>query len=114
MLDTERDTAERDELWKSMVSQLQSRLGSMETTGELEQAKLDEPLRNELTMTAKDAFLSVWLNSDTGKGSWNAITKQLDMAEPWYMSPEGIVELSGEKMDIPHAVEHFVRKLVTK
>jgi hypothetical protein len=86
----------------------------MEVTGELGKTQLDEPLRNELYVSVNDGFLSIWLNSDTGKGSWNAFTKLLDRAEPWYISPEGIVELSGQKMDIPHAVECFARKLVTK
>jgi len=83
----------------------------MQAEGELEQAVLDEPLQNELYVSIKDGYLSVWLNTDTGKGSWNALNKELDRAEPWSMSPEGIVELSGEKMDLSHAVERFARKL---
>jgi len=114
MSDVEIDTAARDELWKSFVGQLQSRLTSMEAAGELEQAKLDQPLRNELGMSTKDGYISIWLHTDTGKGSWNAVTKKLDTAEPWYMSPEGVIEISGEKMDLPHAVECFAEKLVTK
>ena len=83
----------------------------MVTGGEVEDAKLDEPLPNEFYVSIKDGYLSVWLNSDNGKGSWNALNKELDRAEPWSMSPEGIVELSGEKMDLSHAVESFARKL---
>jgi len=65
-------------------------------------------------MTAKSGFLSVWLNTNTGKGSWNVITEKLEMAEPWFMSTDGKVELSGESMDIPTAVERFVEKISKK
>ncbi|MBB5065765.1 hypothetical protein [Granulicella mallensis] len=97
-----------------MVGQLRSRLASMEASGELEQAELNEPLRNELTMTSKGGYLSVWLHTDTGKGSWNVITGELQVAEPWFMSSEGIVELSGESMNLPNAVERFAAKIVVK
>jgi hypothetical protein len=105
---------ELDELWNNIVLQLRSQLASKEASGELEQTYFNEPLRNELTMTAKSGFLSVWLNTNTGKGSWNVITEKLEMAEPWFMSTDGKVELSGESMDIPTAVERFVEKISKK
>jgi hypothetical protein len=110
-MDVELEMAARDELWKAIVSRLRSQLATKEASGELEQTSLDEPLRNELTMSAKSGYLSVWLDTDTGKGSWNAISGKLDMAEPWFMSTDGKVELSGETMDIATAVERFVEKI---
>jgi hypothetical protein len=113
-LQSEDVTVARDNYWKSMVSQLQSVLAQMEAKGELEKTWLDEPLPNELTATAASGYLSVWLHPDTGKGSWNQITQKVDMAEPWFMSPEGEVELSGEKMTLSEAVEQFAAKLAAK
>ena len=113
-MQAERDMVARDELWNGIVSQLRSQLAAKEALGELEQTYLDEPLRNELTMTAKGGYLSVWLHPEDGKGSWNVITDKLEMAEPWFMSVDGRVELSGESMDIPTAVERFIEKISTK
>jgi hypothetical protein len=110
-MQAEQDEAARDELWNTLVNQLRSLLASKESSGELEQTFLDEPLRNELTMTAKSGYLSVWLHTDTGKGSWNVITNKLQIAEPWFMSADGKVELSGENMDIPTLAERFVEKI---
>jgi hypothetical protein len=107
----ERDMVARDVLWNGIVSQLRSQLASKEASGELEQTHLDEPLRNELTMTAKGGYLSVWLDADTGKGSWNVITDKLQVAEPWFMSTDGKVQLSGQKMDIAGVVNEFVQKI---
>ena len=113
-MQAETEVIVRDELWKTIVSQLRSQLASKEALGELEQTFLDEPLRNELTMTAKSGYLSIWLDTDTGKGSWNAISERLDMAEPWFISTDGRVELNGEVMDIPNAATKFVEKISPK
>jgi hypothetical protein len=114
MSEFEQEIAARDELWNTIVSQLRLQLVAKEASGELEQTYLDEPLRNELTMTAKGGYLSVWLNTDTGKGSWNVITDKLQIAEPWFISADGKVDLSGESMDIPTAVKKFIEKISTK
>jgi hypothetical protein len=113
-MQVERDRIARDKLWNAIVSRLRSQLASKEASGELEQTYLNEPLRNELTMTAKGGFLSVWLETETGKGSWNVITEKLQIAEPWFITVDGKVELSGESMDISAAVENFVEKITTK
>jgi hypothetical protein len=113
-LQSESETRKRDEYWGSLVAQLRSSLALMEANGELEQAKLDEPLLNELTASAKGGYLSVWLHPDTGEGSWNQITGDMDMAEPWFMSPDGQIELSGERITLSEAVKQFAEKLVTK
>ena len=110
----ELEVAARDELWNTIVSQLRSQLASKEALGELAETALDQPLRNELTMTAKSGYLSIWLDTDTGKGSWNAISERLDMAEPWSISFDGKVKLSGEVMDIPNAAAKFVEKISPK
>ena len=112
-LQSERETRERDEHWNSLVKELRSLLTLMEAKGELQQPRLNEPLLNELIATAKDGYLSVWLHPNTGKGSWNQITGTMDTAEPWFMSPEGEVELSGERMTISKAAKEFAAKLVT-
>ena len=62
-------------------------------------------------MTVGDGFISVWLNADTGKGSWNAITKHLDMAEPWFLTPEGVFQIDGETMNLSAAAERFIAKV---
>jgi hypothetical protein len=113
-LQSEREARERNEHWNSLVSQLRSLLALMEANGQLEQAKLNEPLLNELTASAKGGYLSVWLHPETGQGSWNQITGEMDMAEPWFMSPEGQIELSGERMTLSEAAKRFAKKLVAK
>lgn len=110
----ELDTLAMDALWNTIVTQLRSKLVAKEIAGELEQTHLDEPLTNELIMTAKSGFLSVWLEVDTGEGSWNVITERVQEAEPWFLSPGGQVELSGESMDIPTAVDRFIEKISPK
>ena len=107
----EAEVAARQELWDTLVKQLRSRLASKEASGELEQTRLEEILTNEFIMTAKDGYLSVWLNTDSGKGSWNAIGGRWDVAEPWFQYADGRVELSGEIMDVSAAVEKFLEKL---
>ncbi len=104
----------RSELWTAIVSLLCSQLKALEVSGKLSRVKIDELFENEIYITTDIGVLSIWLNTDTGKGSWNAITNKLDMAEPWFMSADGKVELSGQSMDVPTVVEKFIEKISTK
>jgi len=114
VMQVEQPTAARDGGWNSMVSLLRSKFASKQAAGELEDTNFDESLRNEVFIGFKGGFLSVWLNPETGKGSWYAVTEKLDVAQPWFMSIDGKVELSGEAMDISSAVDRLAAKISTK
>jgi hypothetical protein len=101
----------RNDLWNALVGQLRSRLTSLEASGDIEQPSFDEPLRNEFCMTAKSGFLSVWLHTDTGEGSWNSLSHHLDMAESWSMSATGVFEIDGDTMNLFGAAERFLAKV---
>ncbi len=111
MTEEEKEAA-KDELWNALVSQLRLLLASKETAGELEETYFDAPHRNELTMSAKSGYLSVWLNADTGDGSWDVITEKMQEAEPWTLSADGRVKLSGEEMDVSGLTVRFMEKIL--
>ncbi|MGA1982932.1 MAG: hypothetical protein ABSG84_10675 [Acidobacteriaceae bacterium] len=110
-LTSEQEVDRRAALWASLVAELRSKLSSMEATGQLPKTDINEPLLHEVSMTVGDGFISVWLNADTGKGSWNAITKSLDMAEPWYITTDGVFQIDGEEMNLSAAAERFIAKV---
>ena len=110
-LNSEQESEMRAALWVSLVSELRSKLSVMEAAGQLEKATINEPLYQEMTMTANEGYISVWLNGDTGKGSWRVISKLLDMAEPWYLSPTGEFKLDGEAMNLSAAADRFIAKV---
>src|SRR5664280_3678019 len=95
----------RRELWTAIVSLFRSQLEALETNGKMSGVKIRELFENEIYINADTGVLSIWLDTDSGEGSWNVITNKLDVAEPWFMSADGKVELSGESMDVPTAVE---------
>ncbi|WP_433965649.1 hypothetical protein [Tunturiibacter gelidiferens] len=108
---SEEEAGMRAALWVSLVSELRSKSSLMEAAGQLEKPTIDEPLYQEFTMTANEGFLSVWLNGDTGKGSWRVISKLLDMAEPWFLSTSGDFKLDGEVMNLSAAASRFIAKV---
>jgi hypothetical protein len=110
-LDSEQESEMRAALWVSLVSELRSKLSLMEAAGQLEKPTINEPLYQEFTMTANEGFISVWLNGDTGKGSWRVLSKLLDMAEPWSLSPTGEFKLDGEAMNLSAAADRFIAKV---
>ena len=110
-LNSEQESEMRATLWVSLVSELRSKLSLMEAAGQLEKPTINEPLYQEFTMTANEGFISVWLNGDTGKGSWRVLSKLLDMAEPWSLSPTGEFKLDGEAMNLSAAADRFIAKV---
>ena len=107
---SQQDTSDRVELWNSLVAELRSKLSTMETASQVRKGEIDEPLDNEFYMTFGDDLISVWLNVEFGEGSWNAITKILDRAEPWFLSPQGVFQIDGETMNLAAAADRFIAK----
>jgi len=101
-------------LWSATVILFRSQLKVLETNGKLSDVKVEELFDNEIYITADTGVLSIWLDWDSGEGSWNVITDKLQRAEPWFMSADGKVELSGESMELPTAVGTLIEKLLTK
>jgi hypothetical protein len=110
-LNSEQESEMRAALWVSLVLELRSKLSLMEAAGQLEKPSINEPLYQEFTMTANEGYISVWLNGDTGRGSWNALSKLLDMAEPWFLSPTGEFKIDGETMNLSAAADRFIAKI---
>lgn len=110
-LNSEQESEMRAALWVSLVSELRSKLSLMEAAGRLEKPNFNEQLYQEFTMTANEGYISVWLNGVTGKGSWRVISKLLDMAEPWFLSPNGVFELDGEAMNLSAAADRLIAKV---
>jgi hypothetical protein len=104
----------RSELWTATVSLFRSQLEALEANGKISDVKIEELFDNEIYIGADTGVLSIWLDIASGEGSWNVITNKLDRAEPWFMSADGKVELSGQSMDVPTAVEKLIEKLSTK
>ncbi len=102
----------RDRLWHSMVIDIRRRLLEEEATGVLSQSNLEGilELENESILTSKNGYLSVWLVPETGDGSWNQISP-IEQCEPWFMWPNGDVEISGNLFDISNAAQWFVNRL---
>jgi hypothetical protein len=86
----------------------------LEVNGKINDVEIEELFENEIYITADTGVLSIWLDWASGEGSWNVSTNKLDRAEPWFMSDDGKVELSGESMNLPIAVETLLEKLSTK
>jgi hypothetical protein len=110
-LNSEQEIEMRAALWGSLVLELRSKLSLMEAAGQLKNPSVDEPLYQEFTMTANEGYISVWLNGDTGNGSWNVISKLMDMAEPWFLSSTGEFKLDGETMNLSAAADRFIAKV---
>jgi hypothetical protein len=108
---SEHESEMRAALWVSLVSELRSKLSLMEAAGQLEKPNFNEPLYQEFTMTANEGYISVWLDGDTGKGSWRVISKLMDMAEPWFLSPTGEFKVDGEAMNLSAAADRFIAKV---
>jgi hypothetical protein len=72
---------------------------------------INEPLPQELSISMGSNLLSVWLDAYSGRGSWNCISKTLDMAQPWILTSSGVFELDGETMNLSAAATRFVDKI---
>ena len=83
----------------------------LESNGQLSGVKVEELFDNEVYVSVTNGVLSVWLDFDSGSGSWNAITTS-QTVEPWFVSTTGTVDLDGQSMDIESAAEHFAATLV--
>jgi hypothetical protein len=108
---SDRNTILRREHWTSMVSFLHSQVAALEAKGRLSDVTVNELFDNEMYVSAATGILSIWINVEDGSGSWNAITND-QTVEPWSMSTDGTIELSGQCLDIKSAVEQFAAKLI--
>jgi hypothetical protein len=96
-----------------LVTLLRVQLAKLEEAGRLSSITIDEPLDNEVFIAANTGVLSVWLEAESGRGSWNLITTD-QTADGWSMSNDGNITLDGGKFDIESAAAHFAAKLVEK
>jgi len=110
--DSEREANMRAALWDSLVEELRQKLAALKASGLVKDGEINEPLLHEFGMGANGGLISVWLHTDDGKGSWNAVTKHLDMAEPWFLSADGIFKIDGETMNLSEAADRFIAKLL--
>jgi len=108
---SDRNTLIRHELWVSMVSQFRSHLAALEISGKLGGVKIDEPFENEVFISTAAEILSIWINTESGIGSWLVINVD-ETAGPWSMSTDGNITLDGENLDVELAVERLAAKLV--
>jgi hypothetical protein len=94
-------------LWNALVKEMRAKIQQPISFN----AKLDEVLPQELSLYTDDGMLSVWLDPYTGRGSWNCVSQELDMAEPWSLSASGEFKLDGESMNLSVAADRFIAKL---
>ena len=110
---TEKEKVSLDLLWKDFATQMHTHLLFLQGQSLISDVFFDEPLRHELTATTLGGYISIWLNEETGRASWNQLTP-VDGAEPWALSPDGVVEISGKRMTVSDAARLFAEKLVTR
>jgi hypothetical protein len=101
----------RGVVWATLCDELRKKLESLEANGELHGTGFEEPLRHEFGMSANGGCISVWLTTETGDGSWNAVGPYLDMAEPCYLSASGDFKLDGKTMNLSAAADRFIAKI---
>jgi hypothetical protein len=106
----DRVTDYRDKLWQSIVRSIRLCLLQEESAGRLSDTSIDEPLVNELTITSRGGFISIWLRPETGNGSWNQLAP-VDDCQPWHVWPNGDVEIDGTLMNSSAAGKWFVDRL---
>jgi len=93
-------------LWGSLVAAIRVELVESRSV-----FSINEPLPQELSISIDSNLLSIWLDVYSGRGSWNCISKTLDMAQPWILTSSGVFELDGETMNLSAAATRFVDKI---
>ena len=108
---SEEDREALDTLWNELVVKLRLELDTLEAQGKLRNTKVTEPLSNELIATSDEGFISIWLHTETGEGSWNQIAP-VDECEPWSMTASGTAVLSGKEMNVAELALAFASKFL--
>ena len=96
-----------------MVSLFRSHLAALEIAGRLSGVKIDEPFENEVFINTASDLLSIWINTESGIGSWLVMNVD-ENAGPWSMSTDGTITLDGESLEMEFAVERFAAMLLKK
>jgi hypothetical protein len=98
-------------LWNSLAAAIRAELVESQSSGSIATFSINDPLPQELSSSTGGKLLSIWLDVYSGRGSWNCISRALDMAEHWTMAPSGVVELDGETLNLSTAAKRFVEKI---
>ena len=104
----------RASYWSKLFGTLRDSLIRMEKSGEVRDFKLEELFPQEFYASTETNVLSVWLDVSSGDGSWNLIRQDIQQAEPWSMSDEGIFYLDRATLSFPETAQRFAEKLSGK